>query len=546
MNRLTLHASFAAAFAACAITAPRALAQTTATPSTAADPIRIELLGPAQWRTQFGPTNVGGLLASESASAMWNGFVAPFEGMVKGWLGLDDAAYAEARARMLDYGGAITMTFDLEGPEEGIRIAFGPDGKTDLPTLCKDLTNLFANMSGAQWSEKDGTPPMLQVGPGQFVSRPAIQGSDATDWTATFAISRDTGLVEAQKAAALLGAELHARRGEKAIRPPFHLRFDVQAAMASAPGGQAAGTSEMLGLEAMRELGLTIGTAGPQVQVQASMRFDGNDRGYFGILFPDVQGLPAIASLLPAGASMSKTGRCDFGAIDDIARKAVAASGGDAADFDESMPAAIFDEKKGVLAHFTDEYALASTAASLEDLEDGESDFVFAVRIRDHVAFAEKWKAARKDIGFTELSSEEQDGFVVQRLGGLVSVTTALGPDLLVIGYGRNVREQIDAWIAKAKDGAWTSSKPSMPQGLTRAAPDGCNGTAEGQVAMVLGQVIGVTSMLPMVLGDTGLDLNPQDIDIDAVRQLLKEHNLDVARSLTGYRDGWWRMRVFW
>ena len=84
MNRLTLHASFAAVFAIGAITAPRALAQTTATPSTAADPIRIELLGPAQWRTQFGPTNVGGLLASESASAMWNGFVAPFEGMVKG------------------------------------------------------------------------------------------------------------------------------------------------------------------------------------------------------------------------------------------------------------------------------------------------------------------------------------------------------------------------------------------------------------------------------------------------------------------------------
>ena len=546
MNRLTLHASFVAALAACAMTAPCALAQTTASQPAAADPIRIELLGPAQWRTQFGPTNVGGLLASESASAMWSSYVAPFEGMVKSWLGLDDAAYAEARARMLDYGGAITMTFDLDGPDEGIRIAFGPDGKTDLPTLCKDLTNLFANMSGAKWSEKDGTPPMLQVGPEQFVSRPAIQGADATDWTATFAISRDTGLVEAQKAAAMLGAELHARRGEKAIRPPFSLRLDVPAALATAGDSQDRAASEMLGLGSMRELGLTIWTAGPQVQVESSMRFDGKDRGYFEILFPDVQGLPAIASLLPKGAALWKTGRCDFAAIDDIARKAVEATGGDPAAMNESMPEAIFDEKKGVLSHFTNEYALASTAASFEDLEDGESDFVFAVRIRDHVAFAEKWKAARKDIGFTELSSEEQDGFVVQRLGGLVSVTTALGPDLLVIGYGRNVREQIDAWIAKAKDGAWTSSQPAVPQALTRAAPDGCNGMAEGQVAMVLGQVIGVTSMLPMVLGDTGLDLNPQDIDVEAVRQLLKEHNLDVARSLTGYRDGWWRMRVFW
>ena len=111
---------------------------------------------------------------------------------------------------------------------------------------------------------------------------------------------------------------------------------------------------------------------------------------------------------------------------------------------------------------------------------------------------------------------------------------------------GRNVREQIDAWIAKAKDGAWTTSKPAMPQGLTRAAPDGCNGMAGGQVAMVLGQVVTVLSMMPAAFGDMGLGFDPQDIDVEAVRQLLKEHNLDVARSLTGYRDGWWRMRVFW
>ena len=183
---------------------------------------------------------------------------------------------------------------------------------------------------------------------------------------------------------------------------------------------------------------------------------------------------------------------------------------------------------------------------SVEDLEDSQSNLVFAVRIRDHAKFADKWNAAREDLGFTELSSEEQDGFVVQRLGGLVAATAAYGPELLVIGYGRDVREQVDAWIAKAKDGAWTTSKPAMPQGLSRAAPDGCNGTAEGQVAMVLGQIVGSMGFVQSITGDTGQGFDWQQVDVEAVQQLLKEHNLDIARSLTGYRDGWWRMRVFW
>ncbi|MEY2716557.1 MAG: hypothetical protein RIT24_2900 [Planctomycetota bacterium] len=532
-----------------ALATSNAIAQTTAAPATTiatADPIRIELQGPAQWRTQFGPTNLGSLLASEAGSSMWKGYVTPLEGMLKGALGLDDAAYAEARARMLDYGGSIAITFDFDGDDEGLRVAFGPDGSTDLPKLCDDLAKLAARMSDAQWTERDGALPMLQIGPEHFVSKPEIRGSDATDWTATFAISRDTGLPAAQTAAAALGVELHARRGEKAARSPFSLLCDVPAAIAANGGMEDAATSAMLGLESMREIGLSIRAAGPQAQVEASMRFDGKDRGLFEILFPDTQGLPAISALRPADAALWKTGRCDFRAIRRVIRAFADRVDATADNVDEEMPPAIFDEQEGLLAHFTDEYAFASSAQSVEDLEDSQSNLVFAVRIRDHAKFADKWNAARKDLGFTELSSEEQDGFVVQRLGGLVAVTAAYGPELLVIGYGRDVRDQVDAWITKAQDGAWTTSKPAMPQGLSRAAPDGCNGTAEGQVAMVLGQIVGSMGFVQSITGDMGQGFDWQQVDVEAVQQLLKEHNLDIARSLTGYRDGWWRMRVFW
>lgn len=528
------------------LAAPTANAQTTAAPIAPKDPLRIDLLGPAQWRTQFGPTNVGTLLASEAGAAIWKGYVMPFEGMVKNALGLDDAAYAEARARLLDYGGAITITFDFDGEDEGLRVAFGPDGRTDLPTLCKDLATMAARFAGSEWSDEASAPAKLQIGEEQFVSKPTITGTDPTDQTATFAVSGDAGLNAAHRAAEPLGAELRARAGEKALRPPFRMRFDVQATIAAADGTPDTGTNVMLGIAALREFDLSLGAAGPQAQVEASMRFDGTDRGIFAFLFPDADGLPAIASLRPADIAFWKTGRCDFSAIRTVVRSAAEKTGSDAAEIDEQMPPAIFDPQNGLLSHFTNEYALASTAQSLEDLEANQSNFVFAVRIRDHVAFADKWNAARKELGFTELSSEERDGFVVQRLGGLVAVTTALGPDMLALGYGRDAGDAIDAWIEKAKDGAWTKSKPPMPQGLSRAAPAGCNGAAEGQVAMVLSQVLAMSSLLPLVVGNMDLDFDPEEIDVEAVQQLLKAHNLDIARSLTGYRDGVWRMRVFW
>ena len=125
-------------------------------------------------------------------------------------------------------------------------------------------------------------------------------------------------------------------------------------------------------------------------------------------------------------------------------------------------------------------------------------------------------------------------------------VTAAYGPDLLVIGYGKNIREQIDAVLQKAKDGSWTKAEVALPQGLQRNAPNGCNGMAEGRVALIVGQVAALSSIVMGMTGGMDLPFDPEQFDPEAAEALLKQHNLDVARSLTGYRDGKWTMRVFW
>lgn len=534
----------AAALVLCALPAQETTASTNAYTTSA----QLDVLGPAQWRAQFGPTNLGSLLASESAQQIWNGYVGPMQGMVQRMLGMEDRAFAEARARLLDYGGQITIAFEFDGKDEGMRIVFGPDGRTDLPLLLKDLETLASRLSGAEWtSASEGAAPTLQTDPISWCSKPAITGSGPSDWTASFAISRDTGLAQAQKDASALATTLAPQHSSKKAPPPLSFRFDL-ARMIAAEGmaGGDAESTQMFGANSLRDLAITVGTAGPNALLESSMSFSGNDRGLFSVIFPDVQGLPAIAALRPASTTLWKTGRCDFAAIDALIRSSNEAAGMSQEAMDRDLPPTVFGKDEGVLAHLGNEYAVFGTPGSIEELDDGNFDIGIAIRLRDHAAFAEKWKRARKDLGFTELESETVDGFVVQRLGGLVAVTAAYGPDVLVIGYGKNVREQIDAVLAKAKDGNWTNAEVALPQGLQRNAPNGCNGMAEGRVALILGQVVALSSMVMGMTGGVDLPFDPEQFDPEAAEALLKQHNLDVARSLTGYRDGKWTMRVFW
>lgn len=510
----------------------------------------VEVQGPAAWRAMFGVTNVGSFLGSEKGQAIAQQVIRPLEFTVQKASGLEDKAYALARERLLEYGGSIVVevrTFAGGSDSIGALIAMSPDGRTDLAALAADLSSLLAKLDGAEWKdEPELGGNALRMLHGFVTTAPVAVGADPEKACVTAAMVPPGFALRARAEARALGERI-AARGRR-MRPCLHVDLDVQGSMALSDVRDADLWAKSVGLDTLRHLELSVGAAGPHVMLEAAQQFEGEARGLFGILFPDVQTLPKVGALRPKDATVWKVGHCDLAAIERTIREGAKAAGTENR-LDDGLPKPVFDAKEGVLAHFTGEYAMFATPREIDELERGDFAFGMLFRVRDHEAFATKWKAARKELGFTELEAETLDGgYVLQRLGGFFQVHCAIGPDLFAIAYGRGVDDMLRAAVATAEEHGFVSKEPTLalPSHLQRFAPKGCNGLAEGDVAVVAAQVLWAAGL---VLSFGAFDLPLSDlpeIDAEAMREVLKEYRLDVARSATGYDQGRWNLRVYW
>src|SRR5262249_21632661 len=115
-------------------------------------------------------TNVGSLLESESGRALRARTIAPIEAMLQQLGGLDDTTYAAARARLLDYAGALEVTawFDTAGKDDPIGVLrLAADGGTDLKALAADLGALCERAARGHFAAATGgAPRVLRLGEG--------------------------------------------------------------------------------------------------------------------------------------------------------------------------------------------------------------------------------------------------------------------------------------------------------------------------------------------------------------------------------------------
>lgn len=509
-----------------------------------------EIQGPAAWRAMFAVTNVGTFLGSEAGQAVYQGAVRPFEHGVQQMLGLEDKAYAVARERLLEWSGSLVIevrAFGATADDVGALMALTGDGRTDLGVLAADLAALAAKMHGGTWTDDAASGGKVLALDGDHVATaPVAIDSDPKHacWVAT--VTRPAAVAAAKADAKLLAERLAAR--ERKPRPALHVDLDVQVALELAANDEDETFAAALGQKALGHFEFSVGTAGPHAMLEVAQQFHGESRGVLGVLFPDVQGLPRVAALQPEGAAIWKVGYCDVAAIDRMVRDA-AKAGGNEDRLDEDLPKAIFDAKEGILAHFTGEYSMFATPTDLEELKGGDFEFGLIFRIRDHEGFAPKWKAARKEIGITELDVETvADHYSLQRLGGFFQLHCMIGPELFAIGYGRDVGDQLKAAATAAREGGWVSKEPTvaLPSTLQRFAPKGLNGMAEGDIAMVATQIAWAMEFA-VGMGAFG-DLPPgiTDLDAEALRELLKANRLETARSATGYDAGRWCLRLYW
>jgi hypothetical protein len=307
-----------------------------------------------------------------------------------------------------------------------------------------------------------------------------------------------------------------------------------------------------LGFDSLGTSQLTIASAGPAVQVELAQPFRHKARGIFAAFFPDKVGVPALRALVRNGSY--KVGHFDWLALFDSVKAAwQAVAEGDAKEFDDEMKQEFgVDLRADLLAHTATEAGLY--LGPIEDPEAAESvTWAFVNRLSDAAKFQQalatmlpkaKPLLQRED-------SEEIDGITVQRYGLLgYNLHLAVGNGHAVLAGGADGADWLRTMMKGLKQDPATA-EAALPAGFpgARLLPAGTNGIGSGEIGSAVAMP---TSLWWMALGafgaDLGLDMaDDEDPEAGAQRRaLLREHQLDVLRTATGFTDNTWRWRLYW
>ena len=538
--------------------------------------ILIDTVGPDGWRVRLGPTNVGSMLESEQGRKLWEPRLVPMFGMWQQLVG-DDQAFATTKARWLGYGGRVRIGLWLAtdagkrpNPVSHVAMVFDGDGRTDLDAMANDLRDLQYKTVPGEWEEHDvgGTKLAVRTQGGDVMCAPYREGDHLL---LALAVAMD------ELAPALQHARELAHPANGKAPPPntpaLRLTFDFATivATAMAASGNDAVWMKVLGLPSLGTHTLTVGTAGPHVQVELAQQFTGDERGLFGAFFPAAASLPALLAAAPGDKDSWKAGHLDLTALYQTIEQAVVASERTTA---EEFRAEVNEEigvdlQRDVLAHLNHEVLM--TGYVPEGIAK-DTTWSLAFGVRDTAAFGKSLETMLPQAKpFLSREAEEKHGDIpVYRYGGMLGydLWLSVGNGVFVIAGGRDAEDQIGTALDRGKAlaavpaGAPAATPATPPKGfenLQRFLPNGLNGLARGDVGSV---VVLPTELWEMLIGTTapfvfepfdahepgrdhesGRDTEEQQ---QALRTMLRTHSLDTLRTATGYTARTWRWRLFW
>ena len=517
--------------------------------------ISLETVGPDGWRTRLGPTNIGSLLASQKGRELWEPQVLP---LLAAWQQLvgDPATFAPVRERVLGYGGRVrigvwlaTGEFGRQDLSHGALVLDG-DGRTDLAKLAEDVLALQQRAPG-EWSdaELDGRKVRVLTHQDESMTEPLVSAEQLL-----VVVAGKQGL-----AAALTPARAFAAAGKPLPPDSPALRFSVDTAAlvamarAAQPDDGDWPSLTAIGLQSLGTSSLNVGTAGPHVQLELTQQFLGEQRGIFGALFPATQGLPSLLRLAASAPGSWKAGRFDWRQLYVAIEGAVAAREGEVEqmrrEIRESMGVDLADD---LLAYTTDEMlVLGSPFEDVDRLR--ETTWLLAVKLTDGAKFAANLETAlgKAKPMLSREATTEHGKAKLHRYGNMFGYDLwfATGGDLFVMGGGAEAEEKLKALFdAAAAPAPETVTQPLAFAVLQRHLPPGLNGLAQGDLDSLA--AIPVEWWLEIAdefvpLPDN-VKLPPDPERQQQLRDLLKEHRLDVLRSATGYAEQTWRWRLYW
>ena len=520
--------------------------------ATIVHPIAADLLtvGPAGWRQRLGPTNLGSLLASAAGRELWSDGAEQIDGVWRHLLGVEAAAFATARQRLLDYSGSVQVQVRLVGegrdPRMLAAVAFAPDGRTDMTALATDLRSLMARAAEQDWQvTKVGDRDVQTISRGDEV----LLAPWLHEGRILLAMTPETELAAAHGYALAL-EQPPAQRPDS---PAVWLRIDVSAIRATMRDGRDADEMTALGADAVHSLEVLCGAAGPHVFIEPRLVFGDGDRGLLGALFPAAKGPSTFLTPAPTAASW-KAGHIDLTALWIAGEKLVAAfSGQEPAEIrKETVDELGIDPIDDMLAFAATDYLL--TGAFEQVIRGGPADVLFALRLRDDAKFRTGFKTMLdKSKPFLQREAATTHGEVeIWRYGGMFTgdLLLAVGEGMLVCAHGEGAEAAIQARLdaAGAKKGT-EAPVPTLPwPDLVRYAPASGNGAALADVPLALkmlsvfGEIL--EEMLPFPI-DALTTLRDEE-ELERITAALREHHLDRVRTLTGHDGTTWRFRLLW
>jgi hypothetical protein len=292
------------------------------------------------------------------------------------------------------------------------------------------------------------------------------------------------------------------------------------------------------------------------VQAELAQQFATAPKGLFAALCPPVQGVPALQRAVPKQGSW-RVGHFDTRALCETVLAMIDAerSNDNSDTRAEAKKELGIDLVDDVFAHMTDEILVAGSP--LQTIERPE-DFTWAiaVRLRDEQKFAQGLDTllqhARPMLQRAETRTIE--GIECRRYGTAVNyrIWIATGSGTLFASGGHDAEDRLTELIAAVKKptdaAAPAANVASAFADLAKHMPPGLNTQARGDLDGIFALPAEVWWMLLEDVPQFGRRSHG-DSDADErehVRAVLKEHNLDVLRTATGYADSTWRWRVYW
>lgn len=544
-----------------ATTSPLAAQTTTATaaaaPAITAPHVRIETVGPDGWRMRLGPTNLGSLLESAQGRELWQPQVMPLLGF---WEMIAGGAepFAAAKARLLGYSGRVQFAAWVgkgslhHSGVVRLALTLESDGRTDMQALAADLRQLQHQATG-EWKQRDLAGEKLEVlsDGDDSMTAPQLVGNHIV-----VAMASESSLAEAFTAAKALLAGA-AGKPPAPSTPALRVDVDVKAlvAMTVAEGdADDRKAVQVLGLDSLQQVQLSLATAGPHIQVELAQHFAPAPAGFFAAFFPPVQCVPDLR-WLATGDGTWRVGHFDWRAFFTTAIEAIQSLSGLAAgNVREGMKEELgIDVIDDLAAHMSTEIAVQG--AGLRDFDRADDlAWSIAVRLRDATKFQASLQTLLEHGKPTMTLAETKtiDGVECSRYGILgYDFWLAVGHDLGFALGGTDAEERLTTMLAAAKKATTTPAPANNAfADLAKHLPAGANSEARGDLASVFAVP---TEMWWMLLSEMVPVPRPHfaagDADAKTREQteaLLRQHNLAFVRTASGYEAGVWRWRLYW